>query len=77
MVDFGIVLLNSNVMLFIMNNEGVSCLFVLNKLIEGLFFEYYELIEILIGMNLFYFNVVLNLMVCILESDKDCFGDVS
>ena len=75
--DFGTAPPNSNVTPFIMNNEGVSRLFALNKLTEGPFPEHYEPIETPIGTNPLHPNVVSNPTVRILESDKDRFGDAS
>ena len=72
--DFGTAPPNSNVTPFIMNNEGVSRLFALNKLTEGPFPEHYEPIETPIGTNPLHPNVVSNPTVRILESDKDRFG---
>lgn len=65
--DFGNVVLGMLIGLFIMQLEGMGCLFVINKMVEGLFLEYYELIEMLLGINLLYLNVVFNLVVCLYE----------
>ncbi|AKO45416.1 formate dehydrogenase-N subunit alpha [[Haemophilus] ducreyi] len=74
--DFGNAPPNSNVMPFIMNNEGVSRLFSLDKLVDGPFPEHYEPIETPIGTNPLHPNVISNPVTRILESDKNSFGDV-
>lgn len=72
--DFGTAPPNSNVTPFIMNNEGVSRLFALDKMAEGPFPEHYEPIETPIGTNPLHPNVVSNPVARILETDKASFG---
>ncbi|PVX32691.1 formate dehydrogenase (quinone-dependent) catalytic subunit [Pasteurella langaaensis DSM 22999] len=72
--DFGTAPPNSDVTPFIMNNEGVSRLFALDKMVEGPFPEHYEPIETPIGTNPLHPNVVSNPVTRILESDKASFG---
>lgn len=65
--------------LFIMNLEGVVCFFVCVGMNEGLFFEYYELFEMLFVVNLLYLNnlqVLNNLVVCVFLDDCVLFGKV-
>lgn len=73
------VLLEVGMNLFIMNFEGVVCLFVVDKMVEGLFFEYYELFEMLIGVNFLYCDnckVISNLVVWVFKNDMELFGMV-
>ncbi|AFU19193.1 formate dehydrogenase-N subunit alpha [Actinobacillus suis] len=72
--DFGSAPPNSNVSPFIMQPEGVSRLFALDKLVDGPFPEHYEPIESPIGTNPLHPNVVQNPVVRILDSDKASFG---
>lgn len=75
-LDYSVVFLGSGVGLFIMQQEGMGCLFVFDKMVEGLFLEYYELFEMLLGINLLYLNVILNLVVCIFKDDVEVLGKV-
>ncbi|XHN74288.1 formate dehydrogenase, alpha subunit [Lonepinella sp. MS14437] len=72
--DFGTAPPNSNVSPFIMQPEGVSRLFSLDKIVEGPFPEHYEPIETPIGTNPLHPNVVSNPVARILENDKASFG---
>lgn len=72
--DFGTAPPNSNVTPFIMNNDGVSRLFALDKMAEGPFPEHYEPIETPIGTNPLHPNVVSNPVARILANDKDSFA---
>ncbi len=72
--DFGTAPPNSKVMPFIMQQEGVSRLFALDKLADGPFPEHYEPIESPIGTNPLHPNVVQNPVARILENDKASFG---
>ncbi|VEI46382.1 formate dehydrogenase subunit alpha [Actinobacillus equuli] len=74
MADFGSAPPNSNVSPFIMQPEGVSRLFAIDKLVDGPFPEHYEPIESPIGTNPLHPNVVQNPVVRILDSDKASFG---
>ncbi len=72
--DFGTAPPNSNVSPFIMQPEGVSRLFSLDKIVEGPFPEHYEPIETPIGTNPLHPNVISNPVARILENDKASFG---
>lgn len=72
--DYGSAPPGSDVMPFIMQPEGVSRLFALNKMAEGPFPEHYEPIETPIGTNPLHPNVVSNPVARILPSDRDTFG---
>ena len=75
--DFGTAPPNSNVTPFIMNNEGVSRLFALDKMVDGPFPEHYEPIESPIGTNPLHPNVISNPVARILDDDKASFGNAS
>ncbi|AAU37498.1 BisC protein [[Mannheimia] succiniciproducens MBEL55E] len=75
--DFGTAPPNSNVMPFIMNNEGISRLFALDKMVDGPFPEHYEPIESPIGTNPLHPNVISNPVARILDNDKASFGNAS
>lgn len=72
--DYGSAPPGSDVMPFIMQPEGVSRLFALDKMAEGPFPEHYEPIETPIGTNPLHPNVVSNPVARILPSDSDTFG---
>ncbi|MDH3001071.1 formate dehydrogenase [Chelonobacter oris] len=65
----------SNVSPFIMQPEGVSRLFAINKMAEGPFPEHYEPIESPIGTNPLHPNVVHNPAVRILPNDQKTMGN--
>lgn len=67
----------SNVSPFIMQQEGVSRLFALNRLAEGPFPEHYEPIESPIGTNPLHPNVIHNPAARILPNDQKTMGDAS
>ena len=67
----------SNVSPFIMQPEGVSRLFALDKLVEGPFPEHYEPIESPIGTNPLHPNVVHNPAGRILPNDQKTMGNAS
>ncbi|OOF68251.1 formate dehydrogenase-N subunit alpha [Rodentibacter caecimuris] len=68
--DYGTAPPNSKVMPFIMQAEGVSRLFALDKMAEGPFPEHYEPIESPIGTNPLHPNVVSNPVARILDNDR-------
>lgn len=72
--DFGAAPPGSDVTPFIMQPEGVSRLFAIDKMAEGPFPEHYEPIETPIGTNPLHPNVVSNPVARILASDKESFG---
>lgn len=72
--DYGSAPPGSDVMPFIMQPEGVSRLFAIDKMAEGPFPEHYEPIETPIGTNPLHPNVVSNPVARILPNDKDRLG---
>lgn len=72
--DFGTAPPNSPTLPFIMQPEGVSGLFVRERMADGPFPEHYEPIETPIGTNPLHPNVVSNPVARILESDKADIG---
>lgn len=72
--DFGTAPPGSDVRPFIMQPEGVSRLFVLNKMVDGPFPEHYEPFETPIGTNPLHPKVVQNPVARVLPSNKDTFG---
>ncbi|QIW16123.1 formate dehydrogenase-N subunit alpha [Pasteurellaceae bacterium RH1A] len=72
--DYGTAPPNSDVTPFIMQNEGVSRLFALDKMAEGPFPEHYEPIESPIGTNPLHPNVVSNPVARLLDHDREAIG---
>ncbi|KKB01607.1 formate dehydrogenase-N subunit alpha [Avibacterium paragallinarum] len=72
--DFGTAPPNSPTLPFIMQPEGVSGLFVRERMADGPFPEHYEPIETPIGTNPLHPNVVSSPVARILESDKPDIG---
>lgn len=69
--DYGTAPPNSPVMPFIMQPEGVSGLFVRERMADGPFPEHYEPMETPIGTNPLHPNVVSSPVARILASDKE------
>lgn len=72
--DYGTAPPNSPVMPFIMQPEGVSGLFVRERMADGPFPEHYEPMETPIGTNPLHPNVVSSPVARILASDKEDLG---
>lgn len=72
--DYGTAPPGSPVMPFIMQPEGVSCLFVLGRMVDGPFPEHYEPFETPIGTNPLHPNVISNPVARILSNDQDAIG---
>lgn len=72
--DYGTAPPNSSVTPFIMQPEGVSCLFVLGRMVDGPFPEHYEPLETPIGTNPLHPNVISSPVARILPHDKEAIG---
>ncbi|SCX74852.1 formate dehydrogenase-N subunit alpha [Basfia succiniciproducens] len=72
--DFGTAPPNSEIMPFIMQNDGLGGLFCLNRLADGPFPEHYEPIETPIGTNPLHPNVISSPVARVMENDKPNFG---
>ncbi len=72
--DFGTAAPDSPTLPFIMQPEGVSCLFVRERMVDGPFPEHYEPMETPIGTNPLHPNVVSSPVARILPTDKEQLG---
>ncbi|MDE3979541.1 formate dehydrogenase subunit alpha, partial [Glaesserella parasuis] len=72
--DFGAAPPDSPTLPYIMQPEGVSCLFVRERMVDGPFPEHYEPMETPIGTNPLHSNVVSSPVARILPTDKEQLG---